>query len=145
MSGFLHLRPTRRPSKVCYDIFHVFLFHLTLRYPGQFNNAQERNRFLPVTHEAFPDRLTWWDKPCVQLQELQRVCGQALLGHPLPDPSLFLNVNNKLKPGRVLMWLCLCPLFLWRLGLSNAKLYSNKDWKAMLEVAEGLGLANNKQ
>lgn len=43
------------------------------------------------------------------------------------------------------MWLRLRPLFLWRLGLPNAKLYVNKDWRAMLEVAENLGIPKDSQ
>lgn len=126
-------------------IYLIFLRCFAQCYLGQAENSHERNRFLPITHEAFPSCLAWWDKPCVQLQELQRVCGQSLLGHSLPDPSLFLTANNEVKPGRVLMWLCLRPLFLWRLGSPNAKLYVNKDWRAMLEVAEDLGALKENQ
>ncbi|KAE9391200.1 hypothetical protein BT96DRAFT_945552 [Gymnopus androsaceus JB14] len=90
---------------------------------GRSSESQERNQFLGITHEAFPSRLTWWDGPCVQLQELQCDTSHALLGHPLPDPFLFLTLNNKLKPEIIMI---------------------NKDWRAMLEAAEGHGAVHTK-
>ncbi|KAE9385900.1 hypothetical protein BT96DRAFT_1006616 [Gymnopus androsaceus JB14] len=78
------------------------------------------NRFLPIIHDSWPIRLHIWD----------------IASQFLPDPALFVTPNNALKVS-LLMWLHIRPALLWRLGLPNVKLFTNKQWRAMLEAADG--------
>ncbi|KAE9397091.1 hypothetical protein BT96DRAFT_941147 [Gymnopus androsaceus JB14] len=101
---------------------------------------EERNRFLPVTHECFPVRVHLWDEASRRLAELQRYTGPSLLEHYLPDPSLFVNPNNLLKPALIVSWLRIRPVILWRLGLPDPK-----DWRAMLEAADNFLVSGSKK
>lgn len=97
---------------------------------------------MPITHESFPARVDHWDLASVRLKELHSLTRPSLLEHPLPDPSLFFRPNNTIKSAFILMWLRLRPVFLWRLSLPNPKLFSNKQWRAMLEAADGFKLSS---
>ncbi|KAE9384922.1 hypothetical protein BT96DRAFT_950224 [Gymnopus androsaceus JB14] len=48
-----------------------------------------------------------------------------------------LHVWDIASVSLLMMWLHICPALLWRLGLPNAKLFTNKQWRAMLEAADG--------
>ncbi|KAE9385067.1 hypothetical protein BT96DRAFT_950114 [Gymnopus androsaceus JB14] len=106
---------------------------------------EERNRFLPVTHECFPVRVHLWDEASRRLAELQRYTGPSLLEHYLPDPSLFVNPSNLLKPALILSWLRIRPVILWQLGLPDPRSFKNKDWRAMLEAADNFLVSGSKK
>lgn len=72
-----------------------------------------------------------------RLSEFYRRTGQSILDHPVPHPVVFLNPANELKFLMVLMWLRIRPIFLWRLSLPEAPVFTNKDWRALLEAAHG--------
>ncbi|KAE9402360.1 hypothetical protein BT96DRAFT_991331 [Gymnopus androsaceus JB14] len=59
------------------------------------------------------------------------------------DPALFVTPDNTLKVSLLMMWLRICPALLWRLGLPNVKLFINKQWRAMLEAADGFLLEDS--
>lgn len=99
--------------------------------------TEPRNRFLPIIHDSWPIRLHVWDIASVRLKELERFTGPSQLEQFLPDPALFVTPDNALKVSLLMMWLRIRPALLWRLGLPNAKLFTNKQWRAMLEAADG--------
>lgn len=90
-----------------------------------------------MTHESFPLRLSFWDEASHRLAELQKFTGPSLLDHYVPDPVLFVDPNNALKSSLVLSWLRIRPIILWRLGLPDPPSFVNRNWRAMLEAADG--------
>lgn len=97
---------------------------------------------MPIVHESFLSPVSHWELANVKLKDLQHFTGPSLLEHPLPDPSLFVTPENTIKPTFILMWFRLCPVFLWRLSVPNPKLFTNKQWRAMLEVADGFKISS---
>ncbi|KAJ3831392.1 hypothetical protein F5878DRAFT_514400, partial [Lentinula raphanica] len=60
-------------------------------------------------------------------------------------PALFVSPDNTFRTSLFMMWLRVRPVFLWRLSLpTRPKFYSNKDWRKMLEAADGLKLLSLK-
>jgi len=106
---------------------------------------EERNRFVAVVHESFPACLYLWDEASRRLAELHPFTGPSLLEHYLPDPSLFVDPSNALKPALLLSWLRIRPVILWRLGLPGPRLFVNKKWRAMLEAADGFRAASQNR
>lgn len=95
-----------------------------------------------MIHKSFPSHLSLWDQASCRLAELKKFTGPSLLDHYLPDPALFINPNNVLKSSLLLSWLCIRPVFLWRLGLPNPPSFVNRNWGAMLEAADGIRSAS---
>ncbi|KAE9395056.1 hypothetical protein BT96DRAFT_942690 [Gymnopus androsaceus JB14] len=107
------------------------------------NMHEMRNCFMPIIHESFPKCLPTWDMASVHLAELQHFTGPSLLEHALPDPSIFITPEGTLKPALIMSWLHVCPVFLWHLGMPNSKSYTNKQWRAMLEAADGFHVSGS--
>ncbi|KAE9389900.1 hypothetical protein BT96DRAFT_1002823 [Gymnopus androsaceus JB14] len=103
---------------------------------------KECNHFVAVMHESFPACLYLWDEARRRLAELHPFTGPSLLEHYLPDPLLFVDPSNALKPALLLSWLRICPVILWQLGLPGPRLFVNKKWWAMLETADGFHAAS---
>ncbi|KAJ3773183.1 hypothetical protein FB446DRAFT_642123, partial [Lentinula raphanica] len=60
-------------------------------------------------------------------------------------PALFVSPDNTFRTSFFMMWLRVRPVFLWRLSLpTGTKFYSNKDWRKMLESADGRKLSSLK-
>lgn len=98
---------------------------------------------MPIVHESYPAPINHWDLANVKLKDLQRLTGPSLLEHPLPDPSIFITPQSTLKPALILMWLRLRPILLWRMSFPDPKLFSNREWRAMLEAADGFKISSN--
>ncbi|KAJ3725376.1 hypothetical protein C8R42DRAFT_640254 [Lentinula raphanica] len=93
----------------------------------------------------FPRRLTAWNDAQLKLKNFHGHIGNSLLESPLIDPALFVSPDNSFRTMLFMMWLRVQPVFLWRLSLPmRPKFYSNKDWRKMLEAADGLKLSSLK-
>lgn len=126
--------PANPPRKKSALLFFSFIFLLKIFILAK---SSERNRFQRLDHAHFPLRLPWWDTACERLLKLHDHTGHSLLHSPVPNPVIFLLPDNQLRSNFLLTWLRLRPVVLWRLSLPNARFYASKDWRAMLEAADG--------
>lgn len=110
----------------------------TFIVPHLFSDLEpERNCFVAIKSPYFPLPLAWWQRGFEKLMELQCHTGQSLLKLPLPHPVIFLTKDDCFKFDLFLMWLHICPVILWQLGLLNTPVFTNKNWKALIEGAQG--------
>ncbi|KAF9073013.1 hypothetical protein BDP27DRAFT_1417480 [Rhodocollybia butyracea] len=110
-----------------------------LRTGASADQEPERNCFAAIKSDYLPSPLSCWQTGLEKLMELQCHTGKSLLEHLLPHPVTFLTKHNALKFPMLLMWLRIRPVILWRLGLPNASVFTNENWKALIEGVQGAG------